>query len=44
MDLSRQECRNLLLHRGFFMKTKEDDEIPISFRDGPYGDVDKVDL
>jgi hypothetical protein len=39
IDLSKytqEECRQLLLDRGFYMKSSEDEEVPEEYKNGPY--------
>ena len=35
-DLSRDECREVLLKRGFYMKSNEEDKVPEEYQEGPY--------
>lgn len=34
--LSREECNKLMLKKGFYKKTKKDEEVPDQYREGPY--------
>lgn len=35
-ELNREECNMLMLKKGFYKKTKKDEEVPEQYRDGPY--------
>ena len=40
--LTRDDCNNLLLKKGFYKKSSEDAEVPEKYRNGPY--VEKEEL
>ncbi|ROT66637.1 selenoprotein M [Penaeus vannamei] len=35
-ELNREECNMLMLKKGFYKKTKKDEEVPDQYREGPY--------
>jgi len=35
-DMSRDQCNELLLKRGFYKKSSKDEEVPEEFQNGPY--------
>lgn len=35
-DLSRKECNDLLLRKGFYKKSSANEEVPEKYKNGPY--------
>ncbi|GIX72336.1 sep15_SelM domain-containing protein [Caerostris darwini] len=35
-EKTQDECKNLLLKNGFYMKKSEDEEVPEKYKDAPY--------
>lgn len=40
--LSRDECNQLLLKKGFYKKTTADEEVPEQYRTGPYKEREEL--
>ena len=40
-ELSREECNNLLLDRGFYKKSTENEDVPEKYRQGPYHTINQ---
>jgi hypothetical protein len=40
-ELSREECNNLLLNRGFYKKSAENEDVPEKYKLGPYHPINQ---
>lgn len=40
--LSREECNQLLLKKGFYRKTTKDEDVPEEYRTGPYREREEL--
>ncbi|KAK4314943.1 hypothetical protein Pmani_013811 [Petrolisthes manimaculis] len=41
-NLSREECNQLLLKKGFYKKTTDDEEVPDEYLNGPYKEREEL--